>query len=141
MYLQTPLVEGTSQKLPYFMKTERNFKGLYSKRSKTHNSPSLIAKINILEKKDAKNLLNSIKDGQELDTKSITFLRHVTGLRAVDLANKLKISKSTISNWDKRNSTVPYHLALLLGALFVHRLHLPDIEKSFRQDLDILIAS
>jgi DNA-binding transcriptional regulator YiaG len=101
----------------------------------------LIRKINQIEQKEAEKILISVNEGKALDTKSVSFLRKVTGLRSIDLANKLKLAKSTISNWDKKNSELPYHLSLLLCSMFAHKLHFVKIEKEFRKNLDVMIAS
>ena len=95
----------------------------------------------MIEKKEAEKILISVHAGKELDTKSVTFLRNVVGMRAVDLSNKMKISKSTICNWDKKNTPLPYHLSILLCSLFANKLHLSAIEESFKEDLYLMIAS
>ena len=101
----------------------------------------LLVQIDLIEKKEAEKILISVHAGKELDTKSVTFLRNVVGMRAVDLSNKMKISKSTISNWDKKNTPLPYHLSILLCSLFANKLHLSAIEESFKEDLYLMIAS
>ncbi len=102
---------------------------------------SLISKINEIETKEAKKILLTIRKGKELETKAVLFLRQLSGLRAVDLAHKIKISKSTISNWDKKNTKLPYHLSLLLGNLFANKLGFVAIGKSIHNDLEMMIAA
>ena len=100
----------------------------------------LISQINKIEKIAAGKILLTVAKGGELDMKSVSFLRKVSGIRAVDLANKLKISKSTISNWDKKDSNLPYYLSILLCSLFARKLHLESIEKSLKENLNSMIA-
>lgn len=101
----------------------------------------LLRKIDQIEQKEAERILKSVNEGKALDTKSVAFLRRVTGLRSIDLAHKLRLAKSTISNWEKKNSELPYHLSILLCSMFAHKLNFVKIEKDFRRDLDLMIAS
>jgi DNA-binding transcriptional regulator YiaG len=102
-------------------------------------SAKLIKKINEIEEKEAKKIINSILKEGSAHTKSISFLQKVTGIRDIDLSKSLKIPKSTISNWEKRNTELPYHLSIILAGIFAHKLKLNDLESIVQNNIHTML--
>lgn len=101
----------------------------------------LVEKINDIELEEARKVLNLILKNGFAHTKSISFLQEISGTKDVDLVHKLKISKSTISNWDKRNTVLPYYLSILLAGIFAHKLKMNDIESIVQDNIHSMLMS
>lgn len=98
-------------------------------------SAKLIKKINEIEMNEAQKILHEILKKGFVHTKAVSFLQEISGIRDVDLVKSLKISKSTISNWDKRNTLLPYHLSIILAGIFAHKLKMNDIESDVQNNI------
>lgn len=102
----------------------------------------LVKKINELQIEDCKNIISSILKNGFVHTKEVSYLQNISGFRDVDLVKTLKIPKSTISNWDRRNTVLPYHLSILLAGIFAKRLKIKDLESDVNERIQsILIAN
>jgi hypothetical protein len=101
----------------------------------------LVKKINELRIEDGKDIITAILKNGFVHTKEVSYLQNITGFRDVDLVKTLKIPKSTISNWDKRNTVLPYHLSILLAGIFAKRLKIQNLESEVNERIQsILIA-
>ena len=101
----------------------------------------LIKRINVIELEEAKKILNLILKNGFAHTKSISFLQKISGIKDVDLVKKLKIPKSTISNWDKRNTVLPYYLSIILVGIFANKLKMNDLESVVQNNIHSMLIS